>query len=131
MDSEKNTKIITNTNSRLNLTAASGDLDNVDSELADTGNRIETANNRIESLKRRIQALKRAAEQLRLDAMNLKEISLGGKLAKVNVACLVVKFIARGRVCHAGVLFISSFLPCYQLLHRHKNISITKAIPCL
>ena len=88
------------------MTAASGDLDNVDSELADTGNRIETANNRIESLKRRIEALKRAAEQLRLDAMNLKEISLGGKLAKVNVASLVIKVIARGRVCHAGVLFI-------------------------
>ena len=80
--SEKNPqKYLTkqNPNSRMNLTAASGDLDNVDSELADTGNRIETANNRMESLRRRIEALKRAAEQLRLDAMNLKEISLGGK----------------------------------------------------
>ncbi len=67
-----------------NLTSAARDLDSVDSELADTSNRIETANNRIESLKRRIEALKRAAEQLRLDAMNIKELNLGGQKTKIQ-----------------------------------------------
>ncbi len=69
------------------MTSSSTDLDAVDGELADTSNRIETANNRIESIKRRIEALKRAAEQLRLNATNIRELDVGGKIDLLMLNC--------------------------------------------
>ena len=62
----------------LNLTSSGRQLDNLDTSIQETTDRVEAVNNRIEAIKGLVEQLKMMAEELRRNATAIKELDVTG-----------------------------------------------------
>jgi len=62
-----------------NLTSSGRQLDDLDTSIQETTDRVEAVNNRIEAIKGLVEQLKMMAEELRRNATAIKELDVTGK----------------------------------------------------